>query len=169
MNLAISHEDELLDTGGGLKRAGYFFADETGPFLLHNVDVVSDFDFAAMLGTHIEHDALATLAVQQRDNSRPLLFNESNWLCGYGTPDGEVWARGECDARRLAFAGIHIISPRIFALLPQQEKFSIISAYLALAAAGERIVAYRQDDAYWADVGTPQALRQAAARENALH
>ena len=169
MNVAISPEDELLDTGGGLKRASYFFADTPGPFLLHNVDVISDFDFAAMLRLHRERNALTTLAVQRRNNSRPLLFSESDLMCGYRTPDGEVWARGQCDAHQLAFAGIHIISPRIFALLPAQEKFSIIPAYLALAAAGERIVAYRQDDAYWADLGTPQALQQAAARENPLH
>jgi MurNAc alpha-1-phosphate uridylyltransferase len=161
MNLAISREEELLDTGGGLKRAGYFFADETEPFLLHNVDVISTFDLHAMLRAHKESNALATLAVQQRKNSRPLLFDESNALCGCRTPDGEIWAREECEARALAFAGIHFLSPRIFSLLPAHEKFSIISAYLALAAAGERILALEQNDAYWSDLGTPQSLAEA--------
>jgi len=163
MNLAISRETELLDTGGGLKRAAPFFADETEPFLLHNVDVISNFDLRAMLRAHLENNAVATLAVQQRNTSRPLLFDADGVLCGHRTPDGEIWAREKCVPRALAFAGIHFLSPRIFSLLPAQEKFSIISAYLALAAAGERIVAFEQNDAYWADLGTPQALADACA------
>lgn len=162
MNLALSHEPDLLDTGGGLKRAAYFFAGDDAPFLLHNVDVVSNFDLAGMLRLHRERDALATLAVQQRDTMRPLMFNADGLLCGHRTPDGEVWAQDKCDAAALAFAGIHIVSPRIFTLLPRQEKFSIISAYLALAAAGEHIQAWRQDSAYWADLGTPHSLEEAA-------
>lgn len=161
MNLTLSHEPEVLDTGGGVKRVAYFFADDDGPFLLHNVDVISTFDLEKMLQFHRERDALATLAVQQRDNSRPLLFDQSNALCGCRTPDGEIWARGLCEAQPLAFAGIHILSPRIFALLPAQENFPIISAYLALAAQGERIQAWRQDSAYWTDLGTPQSLAEA--------
>jgi NDP-sugar pyrophosphorylase family protein len=164
MNIAISREQELLDTGGGLKHAVSFFAGDDAPFLLHNVDVVSTIDLAAMLRAHNESNALATLAVQQRANSRPLLFDESNALRGCRTPDGEIWARDKCVPHALAFSGIHILSPRILSLLPPQEKFAIISAYLALAAAGERIVAFEQNDAYWADLGTPQSLVEAAKR-----
>jgi NDP-sugar pyrophosphorylase family protein len=162
MNLVISHEQELLDTGGGLKRAGSFFAGEDGPFLLHNVDVISTFDLRAMLHAHCDSNALATLAVQRRNTSRPLLFDADGVLCGHRTPDGEIWARDKCVPQALAFAGIHFLSPRIFSLLPGQEKFSIIAAYLAMAATGERIVAFEQNDAHWADLGTPSALTEAA-------
>ena len=90
MHIEVSHEEVLLDTGGGLKAAANFFL-ETGvssqePFILHNVDVISNIDLARMVRFHIEQDALATLAVQQRKTSRYLLFDEHGKLCGRRTP-----------------------------------------------------------------------------------
>ena len=86
MRIEISREEVLLDTGGGLKKAAWFFLEDSGhkdePFLVHNVDVLSTIDLARMVRFHIEHNALATLAVQQRDTSRPLFFNEHGQLCG---------------------------------------------------------------------------------------
>ena len=89
MRIEISREEELLDTGGGLKKASWFFLEDLGnkdqPFLVHNVDVLSTIDLGQMVRFHIEHSALATLAVQHRDTSRPLLFNEHDQLCGRRT------------------------------------------------------------------------------------
>src|SRR5258707_1128111 len=86
IRIEISHEDVLLDTGGGLKKATWFFLDDSGrldePFLLHNVDVISNIDFARMLQFHPENQALATLAVQSRESSRLLLFDDHNQLRG---------------------------------------------------------------------------------------
>src|SRR6266446_6117643 len=86
MRIEISREDVLLDTGGGLKKAAWFFLEDPArldePFLLHNVDVVSNIDFARMLQFHKEHHALATLAVQSRETSRPLLFDDHHQLRG---------------------------------------------------------------------------------------
>ena len=86
LRIEISREDVLLDTGGGLKKAAWFFLDDSDrldePFLLHNVDVISNVDFARMLQFHKKHRALATLAVQSRETSRPLLFDENLQLCG---------------------------------------------------------------------------------------
>src|SRR6516164_7912851 len=86
MRVEISQEDVLLDTGGGLKKAAWFFLENSGrtnePFLLHNVDVISTIDFGAMLRQHNESGALATLAVQKRETSRYLLFDGQSHLCG---------------------------------------------------------------------------------------
>ncbi len=86
LRIEISREDILLDTGGGLKKAAWFFLEDPPrldePFLLHNVDVISTIDFARMLQFHKEHHALATLAVQSRETFRPLLFDDHNQLCG---------------------------------------------------------------------------------------
>src|SRR5712664_4970647 len=80
MRIEISREDVLLDTGGGLKKAAWFFLEESSradePFLLHNVDVISTIDFAPMVQAHKANQALATLAVQERESSRQLLFDE---------------------------------------------------------------------------------------------
>jgi NDP-sugar pyrophosphorylase family protein len=87
MRLEISREDDqLLDTGGGLKKAAWFFQEDFAtpdePFFLHNVDVISDIDLNAMRQFHKDHDALATLAVQSRASSRQLLFNKDLQLSG---------------------------------------------------------------------------------------
>lgn len=167
MRVEISREDELLDTGGGLKRAGWFFL-EAGdePFLLHNVDVLSNIDVDAMVRFHRERGALATLAVQDRATSRYLLFDGDGLLCGRRAGrDGEPqMARAAEGAQALAFAGIHVISPRIFSRLKEDGAFSIIDAYLRLAAEGEAIAGFRADAYYWRDLGKAESIA-AAERE----
>ncbi|HEY1806751.1 MAG TPA: nucleotidyltransferase family protein [Terracidiphilus sp.] len=167
MRIEISREDVLLDTGGGLKKAAWFFLEDGGQnaeaFLVHNVDVLSTIDLASMIRFHTEHNALATLAVQQRDTSRPLLFSEHDKLCGRRAGrDAEIeWAVGEQKADALAFSGIHVLSPRIFADLSEEGVFSIIPAYLRLAAQGEKILAFHADDSYWRDLGRPENVAEA--------
>src|SRR5215468_7400846 len=86
MRIEISREEVLLDTGGGLKKAAWFFLEDSKPseepLLLHNVDVISAIDLGRMVQFHIENRALATLAVQKRETSRYLLFDECLQLCG---------------------------------------------------------------------------------------
>jgi NDP-sugar pyrophosphorylase family protein len=187
MRIEISREDVLLDTGGGLKKAAWFFLEDSNrpsskqgakqmdePFFLHNVDVLSNIDLTRMLQFHKENHALATLAVQSRDSSRPLLFNEQLQLSGRRingqdtviTPSlrtGEV-ASGEwrVASQPLAFSGIHIISPRLLPMINEEGVFSIIPTYLRLAAHGEKILAFRADEYYWRDLGKPADLQQAA-------
>lgn len=170
MRIEISREEELLDTGGGLKRAAWFFLENKNkePFLVHNVDVLSTIDLGAMMRFHRERKALATLAVQDRATSRYLLFDGDGLLCGRragsdGTPQ---MARAADAAQALAFAGIHVISPRIFELLEEGGAFSIVDAYLRLAGEGEAIAAFRADAYYWRDLGKPESLA-AAEREMA--
>jgi NDP-sugar pyrophosphorylase family protein len=165
MRIEISREQPLLDTGGGVKKAAWFFLEQGAdePFLVHNVDVLSSIDLSAMVRFHLEHGALATLAVQERKTSRPLLFDAGHQLCGRGAyrsgpPD---LVRPATDPISLAFAGIHVLSPRIFSLLREEGAFPIVPAYLRLAAEGEPILGYREDAAYWRDLGRLESLRDA--------
>lgn len=167
MRIEVSRESDLLDTGGGLKKAAPFFLGKGGldvPFILHNVDVLSTIDLKRMMRFHAEQGALATLAVQERKTSRYLLFDGHGQLCGRRAgEDGQPeMARPAAQVQALAFSGIHILSPRIFALLSAQGAFSIIAAYLRLAAQGERIAAFRADEYYWRDLGRPESVAQAA-------
>ncbi len=162
MRIEISREELLLDTGGGLKKAGWFF-EGNEPFILHNVDVISTIDLARMIAVHKERSALATLAVQNRKTSRYLLFDKNLELCGrraglYG--DAEM-VRVTKDPQALAFAGIHVISPVIFSKLKETGVFSIVPAYLQLAASGERITGFRADEYEWRDLGKPENIQQA--------
>jgi NDP-sugar pyrophosphorylase family protein len=168
MRIAVSREDVLLDTGGGLKKAGYFFLDDSGrpeePFLLHNVDAISTIDLRRMVQFHSEHQALATLAVQDRKTSRYLLFDEQLQLCGRRSGlDGKTeMVRSSPQTQALGFAGIHVISPRLIPMLVEEGTFSFINSYLRLAGEQEKILAFRADEYYWRDLGRLEDLKQAA-------
>lgn len=165
LHIAVSREDDLLlDTGGGLKKAAWFFKGDDEAFLLHNVDVLSNIDLAEMMEFHRQQDALATLAVQQRPSSRQLLFDDQGLLCGRGFEKEQQTelAREAEPLFPLAFCGIHAISPRFVRMMTQDGVFSIIETYLRLTAQTERILAFRADNAYWRDLGTMESLEQAA-------
>jgi NDP-sugar pyrophosphorylase family protein len=160
LRVEISREAELLDTGGGLKQAAWFF-DDGAPFFVHNVDVVSGVDLRGLLAAHRDRGALATLSVRQRPASRQLLFDAAGRLCGRSDAGtGETtWARGRVDgAVPLGFDGIQVLSPGILAKLTEEGAFSLIRAYLRLAGAGEAIAACRADAAPWFDVGSTPKL-----------
>jgi len=172
MRIAFSREEVLLDTGGGLKKAADFFLENPDspeePFVVHNVDVISAIDLGRMAQFHSENQALATLAVQNRETSRYLLFDERLELCGRRSARDRKTelVRPSQPVQALAFSGIHVVSPRIFPMMTEEGAFSIITSYLRLAAQGERILAFRADEYYWRDLGTaadvPQAARDAA-------
>lgn len=163
MKIEVSREEDLLDTGGGLKKAAWFFL-ESGeePFLVHNVDVLSTIDLARMVEFHRQHKALATLAVQDRATSRPLLFDVQGRLVQRGA---SAHSQPANEARNplqpLAFCGIHVLSPQLFAKLNEAGAFPIIDAYVRLAAEGESIRGFRADGAYWRDLGRPESLVEA--------
>lgn len=165
MRIEISREEVLLDTGGGLKQAAWFFLEEPEePFLVHNVDVLSAIDLGRMVEFHREQKALATLAVQERASSRQLLFDAQGQLCGRraGSNLAAEIVRSAPQFQPLAFAGIHVLSPRIFQKLTEEGVFPIVPAYLRLAAGGESIRAFRADGVYWRDLGRPEHLLEAA-------
>jgi NDP-sugar pyrophosphorylase family protein len=161
LRIAFTREADLLDTGGGLKNAAWFF-DDGRPFFLHNVDVLSDIDLESLHLFHQRVGPLATLAVRSRPSSRLLLFDPDGRLCGRQTPEGVEWAQGPVsDVERLAFTGIHVIDPKIFSKLTETGAFPITRSYLRLAGEGERIVSCRVDEGYWQDIGSPEKLEEA--------
>jgi len=166
MRIEISREDVLLDTGGGLKKAAWFFLEKPdgrqAPFILHNVDVLTNIDLRSLVDFHNKNQALATLAVQARKTSRYLLFNQLQ-LCGRrsGGEQKTEMVLPSTQPEALAFSGIHVISPRIFSMMTEEGVFSIIDCYLRLAAQGEKILAFRSDEYYWRDLGQPENVARA--------
>jgi NDP-sugar pyrophosphorylase family protein len=167
MRVELSREDILLDTGGGLKKAAWFFqensGDDAGPFFLHNVDVLSSIDLALMVQAHKEKRSLVTVAVQKRESSRQLLFDEHGQLCGRvaGRDREKEIVRPAQPLESLAFSGIHVISPRLLPMMTAEGVFSIIDTYLCLSGQGEKITAFRADKYYWRDLGKPESVTQA--------
>jgi len=166
MEIAISREDVLLDTGGGLKKAAWFFLeDHSGePFILHNVDVLSTIDLARMVEFHRTQQALVTLAVQDRSTSRYLLFDSQMQLCGRraGRDGALEMVRPATEVGAFAFSGIHVVSAGLLSMLTEDGAFSIITSYLRLAGAGKSIQAFRADEYSWRDMGTPENITRAA-------
>jgi NDP-sugar pyrophosphorylase family protein len=169
MRIEISREEVLLDTGGGLKNASWFFLDDPSrldePFILHNVDVLSAIDLRRMVEFHTKNRALATLAVKDRKTSRYLLFDEQDLLCGRrSNPDQKTeLVRPAKTLQALGFSGIHVISPRLLPMMTEEGVFSIINSYLNLASRGQKILAFHADEYIWHDLGRPENLIQAEA------
>jgi len=167
MRIEVSHEEVLLDTGGGLKKAAWFFLEDSEPrdepVILHNVDVVSTIDLTRMVQFHKENRALATLAVKDRETLRYLLFDDQLQLCGrqYGRDQKPEFVRPSSPAQALAFSGIHVISPHLLTMMTEEGTFPIIASYLRLASQQEKILAFRADEYYWRDLGRPENVLQA--------
>jgi len=164
-HIIISDErDKLLETGGGIKKARWFF-DGTEPFFVYNVDVLSDINLGKMKDFHQTHNAMVTLAIRKRESSRYLLFDEKSRLSGWeNLKTGEkIVASDQPGLTRQAFSGIHIIDPEIFNLITESGKFSIITSYLRLAK-NYRIMGFNHDDSFWMDVGTPHKLQEANSK-----
>jgi NDP-sugar pyrophosphorylase family protein len=167
MRIEVSREDVLLDTGGGLKKAARFFLEDSrggdDSFVLHNVDVISTIDLRRMLQFHAEKGALATLAVQNRETSRYLLFDDKSTLCGrrFERDNRTELVRPSQHLQKLAFCGVHVISPRFLGLMIEEGAFSIITPYLRLAASHEKILAFRADEYHWRDLGKPDSILEA--------
>jgi NDP-sugar pyrophosphorylase family protein len=153
--------DAPLETGGGLLNVAELLMRDA-PFFLHNVDVITDLPLAPMYQAHGDAGALVSLAVQRRDSSRALLFDDEG-LCGHtdraGTPTMAREGVGEVEP--LGFTGVHVASPALLDLLEETGAFSIIWPYLRLARQGQPILPYRVDGARWLDIGTFERLREA--------
>jgi len=131
----ISDETErLLDTGGALVHARKFL-DQGDPFLVHNVDIISNIDLYYLFQYHLNSSALASLALSKREASRVFLFNEQMALSGWRNMiTGKVIITNPSKVlTAFAFSGIHVISPEIFNYLPSKGEFSIVDAYLKIS------------------------------------
>lgn len=161
IDIRISDErNQLLDTGGGLKKAGIFLKGNE-PILIYNVDVISNLDLNFLLKYHQEQKALATLVVRSRQTSRYLMFDDDLQLAGWKNfSNGETRiSRPEsfADAQPLAFSGIHLIQPELLETITEEGKFPIMDLYLRLAK-NQSIKAFIDDSELWMDLGKPEEL-----------
>ncbi|MBN2010503.1 nucleotidyltransferase family protein [candidate division KSB1 bacterium] len=163
IHIELSHESEILGTGGGIRQAAYFF-DDGQPFLVHNVDILTDLNLSDMLHFHESHQNMATLAVRHRTSSRHFLIDEKQQVCGHADHlknIRRVVVPGAEPLHEIAFSGIHIISPKIFQHMPISGFFSIVDVYLKLAEQGYSVGVFQMDDYYWRDLGKVETIRAA--------
>ena len=154
IHIEFSHEkDELLDTGGGIAKASWFFGKE--PFLVYNVDINSNIDLRAMYQDHLSSGAIATMAVKERVTSRSLLMDGEGFLKGWrDNRSGETILCGDSHEGLvpIAFSAIHIMDPKVFEYFPKEKRFPLMPFYLELAK-NQPVRLFRHDRDSWTDMG----------------
>ena len=159
MQIAISDErEQLLETGGGLKKAAWFF-DAMTPFLVSNADVICDLDLGKLFSYHIQKKADATLAVMDRKSSRYFLFDKEMRLAGWkNEKTNELKIPREVSRPdKFAFSGIQIIDPIILKKITRDGVFSMVDVYLDLA--DELHIVGMPHSGTWLDLGTVETLK----------
>lgn len=183
MDIYFSDESDLLrETGGGIKHAAALLNDGE-PFLVHNVDILSNLDLREFYNYHLslKEATLATLLVSDRETLRYFLFDTDSNLVGWmNTKTGEVKSPfaelrkspsnsyfdyisflEENGLKKYAFAGIHVLSPEVFKLmLNYPSKFSIVDFYLDMCSKFP-IKGFISADLQLVDVGKLDSLDQA--------
>lgn len=153
----ISDEtNEVLETGGGMLKARPFFGTED--FVVMNVDILTDLDLGKMIAFHEQHQPLVTLAVSERDSSRKLLFDHDMKLCGWKNfATGEEIITQSQIFKIAAFSGIHIVNPKIFCMMLEVGKFSIMQTYMRLMHS-QTLLGYDHSGGLLIDVGKPESV-----------
>lgn len=161
--------DMLLETGGGLLKASWFFNDNK-PFLVCNADIISDINLALLRKFHDQEKALATLAVRHRVTSRYFIFDQQKIFVGWkNTQTGEIKSPFEITEKpeEIAFSGIQIINPAIFNLILEKGRFSLTDLYIRLCGK-QCIKGFVHDEGFWFDVGKQGELERASLLLNKI-
>jgi len=162
-SIVISDESKkLLDTGGGLKKAAYFFSDGK-PFLVYNVDILSDINLKSLMDHHQASGSIATLAVRERASSRKFLFDNENILVGWTNDEAKEKIIVRDEKNKLipySFSGIQIIDPAIFKYFPDKDVFSLVDLYLSTAK-NDKISGFVHNEDNWLDIGKIETLVEA--------
>lgn len=161
--IEVSDESEkLLDTGGGLKKASHFFTDGR-PFLVYNVDILSNINLNKLMNDHLSSSVIATLAVQDRASTRKFLIDREMTICGWmneKTGEQIISKSSETKLTSFAFSGIQVIDPKLFNHFPDKDVFSLVDLYLS-ASESEKIVGYVHNEDDWLDLGKIENLKRA--------
>jgi len=163
--IEISFSDErdvLLDTGGAIKKAAYFF-DGNEPVLVHNVDIYSEVNVNQLLEYHTKMKSFATLCVRRRVSGRVLIFGYGQQLAGWANLDECIykWVKEPLNLfEGSAYNGVFLASPQFAASMPFEGKFSIIDCWLEMAKT-KNITAYHDESQAWFDFGTEEKIKAA--------
>lgn len=180
LNIQISDEtDLLLDTGGGILKAAKWLEVGNEPFLVHNADILTDFDISSMYKDHMEYQRDITLLCDKRETSRYLLFDQDMEMHGWcNVSTGEVKPSNldiESTFRKYSFGGVHLMQPSVINSLrqychqraafcnsePTKMSFSIIDFFIEYCSR-LCIGGYIPKTAYiWHDIGKPESLKRA--------
>jgi len=164
VKIKVSHEPELLDTGGAIKNALDLLGND--PVLFYNVDILTELDLKAFYKFHIDSGAKITLAVKDRPTSRQLLFTPNNILAGWSYPERHLKIITR-DSRKgyveTGFSAVYIINPEVFSLMPDERVFSLTPWLIELSKNME-IHSYDHSDGKWFDLGRKNSFLKAESK-----
>jgi NDP-sugar pyrophosphorylase family protein len=144
----FSREVEILGTGGGIRRVRPQLSNEE-EFFVVNGDTIQFPRWDELRRARREHNALAALTLRHppEGDKFTAVYFDRGLVTGFGKGSGEP----------LMFAGSHVISTRIFDLLPDREFSGVVEhAYQPALDARREQLAGVVDDGLWFDVGSPQ-------------
>lgn len=153
-------QEQLLDTGGGLLKASWFF-DDNKPFILIGTDIFTNLNLHDLLAYHQTYNAIATLAVKKRNSTRDFLVNHDNILCGWKnnlTGEEIITRRSDPELNSYGFSVVHIIDPVIFSLINETGPFTMTSLYLRLAEK-HLIKVFPHNEDLWFELGRIENLK----------
>jgi NDP-sugar pyrophosphorylase family protein len=163
IRIEVSDETDLiLDSGGGLKKVAWFF-DDGLPFLVYNLEVLSDIDLGMLYRNHILSGALVTLVIRRRECERYMLFSESMELCGWENTETGESVMSKLHEGRLhpyAFSRIQVVNPSIFSLITERGAFPLAELYLRLASLNI-IRGYPDNESIWMDLAKKEGMLEA--------
>lgn len=158
--IRLSHETEILGTGGAIRRLKNFW--DGDPFLVVNADIVTDIDLAEIYHRHLETGARVTLVMHDRPPFNQVRVDDADRVVGF---ERLSQAAHHAPHRRLAFTGIHVIDPDILEWIPGDGFCDIITVYGKMLDSGTPIHAHVVDNHYWQDMGSPEGYRDAVIGE----
>jgi mannose-1-phosphate guanylyltransferase len=153
--LKVSHEPDLLGTGGGLRNLARLLGE--GPFLVVNGDILSDLDYAAVFRGWCP-EALATLVLHDCPPYNLV------WVDGEGLVRGIGARPGGVAGPPMAYTGVQVVSPGMLKYLPGTGPYDLVQAWREALAAGERLAALVVSGHFWQDLGTPAGYLAAHRR-----
>lgn len=159
IKIHLIYEPEVLETGGGLWNVKDYFDED---FIVMNVDILTDLALNKLIDFHQQYSPLVSLAVSDRTSSRKLLFTEGMRLQGWRNLNSneEIIVNTDLKLNEFAFSGIHIIHPKLFDLMQDEGKFSIMKVYMDLMKS-EKILGYNHSGNVLIDVGRPESVTEA--------
>lgn len=167
--VSVSDEsDALLDTGGGILRAEPLLSKTKAPFMVHNVDILSNADLKSLYESHVASGRDVSLLVSDRKSSRKLIFEKESlalkgWINEATGETKPVGVQGATDDMALAFSGIYVMSLSVFDSMRRYgfvDKFSVMDFFLT-AIRDIRIGGVIQSDLNIIDIGKPETLKRA--------
>lgn len=156
-NILLFPEADILGTGGALKNAEQFL--DTGAFIVHNSDIISDIDIERLISHHFSSGNIATLAVHDYPKFNNVVVDDNNYIIDVENPGTSI-PNPDTTGKKVAYTGIGVYSPEILNFLPYGISHTT-EAWIAAAKAGHKVQALDFTGCYWNDIGTPASYASA--------